>query len=47
MTMFPLLQMEVPSVPVFLSVNGLYDVEFRVIVSCRNGVIYTLKRYAL
>lgn len=36
--------MSLPSVPVFLSVSGLYDVEYRVIVACRNGQIYTLKR---
>ncbi len=33
-----------PAVPVFLSVSGLYDVEYRVVVACRNGGIYTLKR---
>ena len=32
--------------PVFLSVSGLYDVEFRVVVACRNGGVYTLKRYS-
>lgn len=36
--------MSLPSVPVFLSVTGLYDVEYRIIVACRNGQIYTLKR---
>lgn len=36
--------MELPSVPVFLSVTGLYDVEYRIVVACRNGCIYTLKR---
>ncbi|XP_071492569.1 BBSome complex member BBS1-like [Diadema antillarum] len=39
-----LCKMNVPSVPVFLSVSGLYDVEFRVVMSCRNGNVYTLKR---
>ncbi|KAF2361456.1 Bardet-Biedl syndrome 1 N-terminal [Trinorchestia longiramus] len=33
-----------PSVAVFLSVMGLYDVEYRIIVACRNGHVYTLKR---
>ena len=33
-----------PAVPVFLSVSGLYDVEYRIVVACRNGAIYTLKR---
>ena len=41
------LQMELPSVPVFLSVNGLYDVEYRIVTSCRNGCVYTLKRYRM
>ncbi|KAG7165240.1 Bardet-Biedl syndrome 1-like [Homarus americanus] len=36
--------MSLSSVPVFLSVSGLYDVEYRIIVACRNGQIYTLKR---
>ncbi|XP_013391721.1 Bardet-Biedl syndrome 1 protein homolog [Lingula anatina] len=36
--------MNLPSVPVFLNVSGLYDVEFRIIVACRNGNIYMLKR---
>lgn len=38
------LQMALPSVPVFLSISGLYDVEYRLIVACRNGFIYTIKR---
>uniref|UniRef100_A0A6A7G4S6 Bardet-Biedl syndrome 1 protein-like n=1 Tax=Hirondellea gigas TaxID=1518452 RepID=A0A6A7G4S6_9CRUS len=33
-----------PSVAAFLSVSGLYDVEYRILVACRNGHIYTLKR---
>ncbi|XP_059157343.1 Bardet-Biedl syndrome 1 protein homolog [Physella acuta] len=33
-----------PSVPVFLSVNGLFDVDYRIVVSCRNGCVYTVKR---
>lgn len=36
--------MTLPSVPVFMSVSGLFDVEFRIVVSCRDGNIYTLKR---
>ncbi|RHY34910.1 hypothetical protein DYB32_000587 [Aphanomyces invadans] len=31
----------IPAVPVDMVVNGLYDVEYRVIVSCRNGSVYT------
>ncbi|CAL1540056.1 unnamed protein product [Lymnaea stagnalis] len=36
--------MNLPNVPVFLSVNGLFDVDYRIVVSCRNGCVYTLKR---
>ena len=31
--------------PVFMDVSGLFDVEYRVVVACRNGAVYTLKRY--
>ncbi|EDO40876.1 predicted protein [Nematostella vectensis] len=37
-------KMSLLSVPAFMSVSGLYDVEFRVIVACRDGKVYTLKR---
>lgn len=33
-----------PSVPVFLDVSGQFDVEFRIIVACRNGNIYIVRR---
>jgi len=36
--------MDLPSVPVFLNVSGLFDVDYRVVVACRNGCIYMLKR---
>ncbi len=36
--------MSVPSVPTALSVTGLYDVDYRVVVVCRNGVVCVLKR---
>ena len=39
--------MALPSVPVFLSVTGMYDVEYRIVVACRNGCIYTLRRLVL
>ncbi|OQS01252.1 bardet-Biedl syndrome 1 family protein [Achlya hypogyna] len=32
-----------PSTPVDIVVNGLFDVEYRLIVSCRNGSVYTVK----
>ena len=39
-----LAKMSLPSVPVFVSVTGLYDVEFRIAIACRNGNIYTVKK---
>ncbi|XP_062501221.1 Bardet-Biedl syndrome 1 protein-like [Corticium candelabrum] len=36
--------MTLPSVPAFMSVGGLFDVEYSIVVSCRDGNIYTLKR---
>lgn len=34
----------VPSVPVFLAAAGLIDVEYRLIICCRDAKIYTAKR---
>jgi hypothetical protein len=31
-------------VPVYLGVTGLYDVEFRIVVACRDGCIYLVRR---
>ena len=39
-----LAKMSLPSVPSFMSVTGLFDVEFRIVVACRDGKVYTLKR---
>ncbi|CAI9730782.1 Bardet-Biedl syndrome 1 protein homolog isoform X1 [Octopus vulgaris] len=36
--------MKVPSVPVFLIVTGMFDVEYKIIASCRDGKIYIFKR---
>eukprot|EP00093_Oithona_nana_P004818 04818.XXX_23556_31986_1 [CDS] Oithona nana genome sequencing. len=33
-----------PSPPAFFAVNGLFDVDFRIVAACRNGTICTLKR---
>lgn len=30
-------------VPVFIAVSGLYDVDYRIVVACRNGNVYTIK----
>jgi Bardet-Biedl syndrome 1 protein len=32
-----------PSVPVFIAAAGLFDVEYRIVVACRDGRIYVLK----
>jgi len=32
-----------PSVPAIIAVTGLYDVEWRIVCSCRDGKIYTIK----
>lgn len=37
-------QVSLPSVPVFIEVSGLFDVDYRLIISCRDAHIYTLKR---
>jgi len=39
-----LANMTLPAVPVLLHVSGLYDVEFRVLVACRDGSVYILRR---
>ena len=36
--------MRLASVPVFIEVSGGYDVEYRIMVNCRDGHIYTIKR---
>ncbi|KAF5908920.1 Bardet-Biedl syndrome 1 protein, partial [Clarias magur] len=37
-------KMSLPSVPTLMDVTGQYDIEFRIIVACRNGNIYILRR---
>lgn len=39
-----LASVQLPSIPVFVEVNGLFDVEYRLVVSCRDAHIYTIKR---
>merc|ERR1719409_724606 len=36
-------KIELDAVPSFMSVLGLYDVEYRITVACRDGHIYTIK----
>lgn len=36
-------KVELDAVPTFMSVLGLYDVEYRITVACRDGNIYTIK----
>jgi Bardet-Biedl syndrome 1 protein len=31
-------------VPVFIQCVGMFDIEYRIIVACRNGKIYTVKK---
>uniref|UniRef100_H2Y718 Bardet-Biedl syndrome 1 N-terminal domain-containing protein n=1 Tax=Ciona savignyi TaxID=51511 RepID=H2Y718_CIOSA len=35
---------QLSSIPVFINVSGLYDVDFRLFVACRDGKIYTLRK---
>ena len=37
------IQVNLPAVPVFVSVSGLLDVEYRLAVACRNGVVHMVK----
>jgi Bardet-Biedl syndrome 1 protein len=37
-------KMTLPSIPVFFSISGLYDVEFRIVAACRNAKLYTIKK---
>ena len=36
-------QVTLPSVPTMFAITGLYDVEWRIVVACRDGKIYTIK----
>ncbi|UYV74619.1 BBS1 [Cordylochernes scorpioides] len=36
--------MALASVPVFLDVSGLFDVEYSIVAACRDAALYTLKR---
>ncbi|CAF1425886.1 unnamed protein product [Adineta steineri] len=36
--------MNCPATPSFLDVSGVYDVEFRILATCRNGYIYLFRR---
>lgn len=38
-----LCKINLPSVPVLLSASGLFDVEWRVFVTCRDGKLYSIK----
>ncbi|XP_043188676.1 Bardet-Biedl syndrome 1 protein homolog [Amphibalanus amphitrite] len=39
-----LMNLHLPSVPSILTVTGMFDVEYRMLIACRNGKIYTAKR---
>ena len=38
-----LYKVQLPSPPVFIVATGLYDVDYRIVIACRNGNIYTIK----
>ena len=38
-----LAKVTLPGVPVNLGVTGLHDVDYRIVVACRDGNIYTIK----
>ena len=42
----PPLQFLLPSQPAFLTVTGLYDVDYQISAACRDNCIYTFKRLA-
>jgi Bardet-Biedl syndrome 1 protein len=33
----------IPSVAAFMSIGGLYQVEYRILLACRDGKVYTIK----
>ncbi|XP_057316965.1 Bardet-Biedl syndrome 1 protein homolog [Hydractinia symbiolongicarpus] len=37
-------KVSIPSVPVFMAVSGLFDVDYRIMIACRNSKIYHLKK---
>ena len=38
-----LANVKLPGVPVNLGITGLHDVDYRIVVACRDGKIYTIK----
>lgn len=40
-------KVSIPSTPVFIETNGLYDVNYRIVIACRNNRIYTIKNSKL
>ena len=38
---------KLPSAPVFILTAGLFDVEYRLLISCRDGIIYCVKNHQL
>uniref|UniRef100_A0A7S1IQI7 Bardet-Biedl syndrome 1 N-terminal domain-containing protein n=1 Tax=Eutreptiella gymnastica TaxID=73025 RepID=A0A7S1IQI7_9EUGL len=36
-------KVSLPSIPAFIVATGLYDVDYRIVVACRNGNIYTVR----
>eukprot|EP00164_Ancoracysta_twista_P002068 GFYU01002724.1.p1 GENE.GFYU01002724.1~~GFYU01002724.1.p1 ORF type:complete len:595 (-),score=154.58 GFYU01002724.1:156-1940(-) len=38
-----LTKVKLNGVPVFMAINGLFEVEYRIVVACRDGNVYTIK----
>lgn len=38
-----LVRIQLPSPPVHMAVTGMYDVDYRIVVACRDGALYTIK----
>ena len=36
-------KLEIPAVPAYISIGGFYTIEYRILVACRDGKIYTIK----
>jgi Bardet-Biedl syndrome 1 protein len=36
-------KVQLPSIPAFIVATGLYDVDYRIVVACRNGNVYTVR----
>jgi Bardet-Biedl syndrome 1 protein len=42
-----LIKLSLPAVPVFISAVGVYEVDYRIIVACRDACVYTFRKGAM